>query len=184
MIVYALCRNQNGGKYSTLTKTFSRNPVCRLCRDSYESRCGRIFSKAGSSKDLWAEVHKTCGIKISEDDTGSSKMEQFIQKAQSIENTPSDPSSQYAVKQCVQLSPLLQPSKRFSTNMWSERSETLASVHVVTSTDGVNCRLQVRISLKCERTWIAFLFVVSHLRDSAIKTGSWDFRKSYLYCSK
>ena len=47
------------------------NPVCRLCRDSYESRYERIFSKAGSSKDLCAEVHKTCGIKISEDDTGS-----------------------------------------------------------------------------------------------------------------
>ena len=105
-----------------------RNPVCRLCRDSYESRYGRIFSKAGSSKDLCAEVHKTCGIKISEDNTRSNvlcrgcvsfvnKMEQFIQKAQSIENTPSDPSSEYAVKQCVPLSHSFQPSKRFSTNM-------------------------------------------------------------------
>ena len=31
----------------------------------------RIFSKIGSSKDLSAKVHKTCGIKISEDDMRS-----------------------------------------------------------------------------------------------------------------
>ena len=51
------------------------------------------------------------------------KMEQFIQRAQSMENTPSDQSSEYAVKRCVQLSPSsLQPSKRLSTNMPSESS--------------------------------------------------------------
>ena len=50
-------------------------------------------------------------------------MEQFIQRAQSIENTLSDQSSDYAVKRCVQLSPSsLQPSKRLSTNMPSESS--------------------------------------------------------------
>ena len=54
------------------------------------------------------------------------KMEQFIQRAQPIENTPSEQSSEYAVKQCVQLSPSsLQPSKRLSSNMSSE-----SSVHV------------------------------------------------------
>lgn len=123
---------------STPTKISPRNPVCRLCGDSHESRYMlRIFSKAGSSKDLCAKVHKTCGIKISEDDMRSkvlcrgcvsfvNKMEQFIQRAQSIENTPLDQSSEYAVKRCVQLSPSsLQPSKRLSSNMPSE-----SSVHV------------------------------------------------------
>ena len=131
---------------STPTKISPRNPVCRLCGDSFESRCVlRIFSKAGSSKFLCVKVYKTCGIKISEDDTRSkvlcrgcvsfvNKMEQFIQKAQSIENSPSDQSPEYAVKRCVQLSPSsLQPSKRLST-LSSERSETLAYVHVVTPT--------------------------------------------------
>ena len=65
----------------------------------------RIFSKAGSTKDLCSKVKKTCGIKISEDDTRSArstvvcrtcvafveKMDQFIQRAQSLDNTPSDP---------------------------------------------------------------------------------------------
>ena len=56
----------------------------------------RIFIKVGSSNDLCAKVHKTCGIKILEDDTRSkilcrgcvsfvNKMKQFIQRAQSIE---------------------------------------------------------------------------------------------------
>ena len=123
---------------STPTKVSPRNPACRLCGDSHESRYMlRIFSKAGSGKDLCAKVHKTCGIKISEDDTRSkvlcrscvsfvNKMEQFIQRAQSIENTLSDQSAEYAVKRCVQLSPSsLQPSKRLSRNMPSE-----SSVHV------------------------------------------------------
>ena len=120
---------------STPTKVSPRNPACRFCGDSHESRYMlRIFSKAGSGKDLCAKVHKTCGIKISEDDTKSkvlcrscvsfvNKMEQFIQRAQSIENTLSDQSAEYAVKRCVQLSPSsLQPSKRLSTNMPSESS--------------------------------------------------------------
>ena len=33
----------------------------------------RIFSKAGSTKDLCSKVKKTCGIKISEDDTRSAR---------------------------------------------------------------------------------------------------------------
>ena len=57
---------------STPTKISARNPVCRLCGGSYESRYMlRIFSKAGSTKDLCSKVNKTCGIKISEDDTKS-----------------------------------------------------------------------------------------------------------------
>ena len=95
---------------STPTKISPRNPACRLCGDSHESRYMlRIFSKAGSAKDLGAKVYKTCGIKISEDDTRSkvlcrgcvsfvNKMEQFIQRAQSMENKLSDQSSEYAVK--------------------------------------------------------------------------------------
>lgn len=120
---------------STPTKISPRNPACRLCGDSHESRyILRIYRKAGSAKDLCAKVHKTCGIKISEDDTRSkvlcrgcvsfiNKMEQFIQRTQSIANTLSDQSSEYAVKRCVQLSPSsLQQSKRLPMNMPSESS--------------------------------------------------------------
>ena len=54
---------------STPTKISPRNPVCG---DSHESRYMlRIFSKAGSTKDLYPKVYKTCGIKISEDDMRS-----------------------------------------------------------------------------------------------------------------
>ena len=57
---------------STPTKISARNPVCRLCDDSHESRYMlRIFSKAGLSKDLYSKVYKTCDIKISEDDMRS-----------------------------------------------------------------------------------------------------------------
>ena len=57
---------------STPTKISPRNPVCRLCGDSHESRYMlRIFSKAGSTKDLYPKVYKTCGIIISEDDMRS-----------------------------------------------------------------------------------------------------------------
>ena len=107
---------------STPTKISPRNPVCRLCGESHESRY-MLRILAGSSKDLCVKVHKTCGIKISEDDMSSkvlcrgcvsfvNKMEQFIQRALFIENTPSDQSSECAVKRYVQLSPSsLQPSK-------------------------------------------------------------------------
>ena len=42
------------------------------------------------------------------------KMDQFIWRAQSVDNTPSDLNSQYSVKRCVQLSPPSshRPSKR------------------------------------------------------------------------
>ena len=76
----------------------------------------RIFSKAGLSKVLYSKVYKTCGnvIKISEDDTRSAvlcrggvtfvdKMDQFIWRAQSVDNTLSDLNSEYSVKRCVQL---------------------------------------------------------------------------------
>ena len=57
---------------STPTTISPRNPGCRLCGDSRESRYMlRIYCKAGSEKDLCAKVHNTCGIKISEDDTRS-----------------------------------------------------------------------------------------------------------------
>ena len=83
----------------------------------------RIFSKAGLSKDLYSKVYKPCCkvIKISEDDTRSGvlsvlcrssvtfvdKIDQFIWRAQSVNNTRSrsDVNSEYSVKQCVQLSP-------------------------------------------------------------------------------
>lgn len=138
----------------TPTKISSRNPVCRLCGDSRESRhMLRIFSKAGSSKDLCAKVHKTCGITIFEDDTRSkiacrscvtfvNKMEQFIQRAQSMDNMSSDQSSEYAVKRCVQLSPSsLQPSKRVSKNLPCESS-------CVTSADELSKRITPKKSAK------------------------------------
>ena len=57
---------------STSTTIYARNPVCRLCGSSHESRyILQIFSKAGLSKDLYSKVYKTCGINISEDDTWS-----------------------------------------------------------------------------------------------------------------
>ena len=52
---------------STPRKMSSRNPVCRLCGESHESRY-MLRILAGSSKDRCVKVHKTCGIKISEDD--------------------------------------------------------------------------------------------------------------------
>jgi len=115
---------------STPTKISERNPVCRLCGSSPESRYMlRIFSKAGLSKDQYSKVYKTCDINISEDDTRSAvlcrsgvtfvdKMDQFIRRAQFVNNTPSDLNSEYSVKQCVQLSPSShQPSKHLSKDM-------------------------------------------------------------------
>jgi len=68
VIIYAFSRNQMAESMSTPTKICPRNPVCSLCGDSYESNYVlRIFSKAGSSKDLCAKVHKNSGIKISKD---------------------------------------------------------------------------------------------------------------------
>ena len=124
---------------STPTKISARNPVCRLCGRSYESRYMlRIFSKTGSSRDLCSKVKKTCGIKISEDDTRSAgstvfcrtcvtfveKMDQFIQRAQFLDNTLSDPlNAEYSVKRCIQLSPSShQPSKHLSKDMPPESS--------------------------------------------------------------
>ena len=90
----------------------------------------RIFSKASSTTDLCSKVYKTCGIKISEDDTKSGrstvlcrncvkfvdKMDQFIRRAQSLDNTPSDLNSEYSVKRCDQLSPSShQPAKRITS---------------------------------------------------------------------
>ena len=84
---------------SSSTKISAGNPVCRLCGGSHESRCVvGIFRKVGSSKDLYSKVYKTCGIKIFEDDTRSAvlcrscvtfldKMDQFIWRAQSVDNT-------------------------------------------------------------------------------------------------
>ena len=57
---------------STPTKISARNPVCRLCGGSHESRYMlRIFSKAGLSKYLYSKVYKMCGMNISEEDTRS-----------------------------------------------------------------------------------------------------------------
>ena len=47
---------------STTTKISARNPVCRLCGGSHESRYMlRIFIKAGLSKYLYSKVYKMCG---------------------------------------------------------------------------------------------------------------------------
>ena len=100
---------------STPTEVSARNSVCRLCGGSHESRYMlRIFSKVGLSKDLYSKVYKTCGLKISVDGTRSAalrrsgvtfvdKMDQFIRRVQSVDNTPSDLNSEYSVKQCVHL---------------------------------------------------------------------------------
>ena len=46
------------------------------------------------------------------------KMDQFIRRAQSVDNTPYDLNSEYSVKRCVQLSPSShQPAKRLSKDM-------------------------------------------------------------------
>ena len=64
---------------STPTKISARNPVCRLCGGSHESRYMLpIFSKAGLSKALCSKVYKTCGIKISEGDTRSAVKWRYI----------------------------------------------------------------------------------------------------------
>ena len=69
------------------------------------------------------------GIIISEDDTRATvlcrsgvvfvdKMDQFIRRAQSVDNTPSGLNSEYSVKRSTQLSPSShQPSKRLSKDM-------------------------------------------------------------------
>ena len=63
----------------------------------------RIFSKAGSSKDLCLKVKKTCGIKISKDDTRSN--------------------AEHSLKRCVQLSlSSHQPWKHLSKDMPPESS--------------------------------------------------------------
>ena len=112
---------------STPKKISARNPVCMLCGNSHESlRVIRIFSKSGTSKDLCVKVHKFCGITISEEDSSAkvicrvcvafvNKMEQFIQKALSIQNMLYEENSEYSIKRCVQLSPSLhKPWKRLS----------------------------------------------------------------------
>ena len=87
--------------------------------------CMYVCMYVGLSKDLCSKVYKSCGIKISEDDTRLlavpcrscvtfvDKMDQFIPGAQSVDNTPSFLNLEYSVKRCVQLSPTShQPSKR------------------------------------------------------------------------
>lgn len=87
---------------STPTKISPRNPVCRLCGDSHESRYMlRIFSKAGSTKDLYPKVYKTCGIIISEDDMRSKVLCQqglcFIRKQDGTVCSESPIHREYAV---------------------------------------------------------------------------------------
>ena len=97
---------------SSPTTLSARNPVCKLCGGSHESGYMlRIFNTANLSKVLYSKVYKTCGIKISEDDTRSPvlcrsdvtlvyklMMDQFIRTAQSVDNKPSDLNSEYSVK--------------------------------------------------------------------------------------
>ena len=50
---------------STPPKISARNPVCRQCGGSHESRYMlRMFNKAGSCKDLYSKVYKTCDKKF------------------------------------------------------------------------------------------------------------------------
>ena len=102
---------------------FLQEDICRLCGGSHESHyILRISSKAGLSKDVYLKVSKTCGIKISvlcrSGITFVDKMDQFIRRAQSVNNMPSDLNSEYSVKQCIQLSPSSHlPSKSLSKDM-------------------------------------------------------------------
>ena len=105
----------------TPTKITTRNPVCRLCGGCQDTRhMVRIFSKAGTSKNLCAKIKKLCGVEVSEDDGNSkvlcrqcvafmNKMEDFIVKAQSLQEKPPD---ELSVKRCMLQSPTQQPSKR------------------------------------------------------------------------
>ena len=140
---------------STPTKIFERNPLSRLCGGSHEGRYMlRIFSKAGSTKDLCSKVYKTCGIKISEDDTNSGrstvlcrncvkfvdKMDQFIRRAQSLDNTPSDLNSEYSVKRCVQLSPSShQPSNRITSGRSAKQLPFSAPPATTAAGDNSKC---------------------------------------------
>ena len=80
----------------------------------------RIFSKAGTSKNLCVKIKKLCGVEVCEDDGNSkvlcrqcvafmNKMEDFIVKAQSLQEKPP---SELSVKRCMLQSPTQQPSKR------------------------------------------------------------------------
>ena len=105
----------------TPTKITTRNPVCRLCGGCQDTRhMVRIFSKAGTSKNLCAKIKKLCGVEVSEDDGNSkvlcrqcvafmNKKEDFIVKAQSLQEKPPD---ELSVKRCMLQSPTQQPSKR------------------------------------------------------------------------
>ena len=65
-IIYASCRNRNGGKYVHSTKDFCKKSSLQAIGGSHESRYMlRIFNKAGSCKDLYSKVYKTYGIKNS-----------------------------------------------------------------------------------------------------------------------
>ena len=111
----------NGVTKVTPTKIATRNPVCRLCGGCQDTRhMLRIFSKAGTSKNLCVKIKKLCGIEVSEDDSNSkvlcrqcvafmNKMEDFIAKAQSLQEKHLD---EFSVKRCMLQSPTQQPSKR------------------------------------------------------------------------
>ena len=107
-------------KVCPLKQRFLQEDFCRLYGGSHESRYMlQISSKA---KDLYSKVSKTFGIKISvlcrSGITFVDKMDQFIWRAQSVDNMPSDLNSEYSVKQCIQLSPSSHlPSKSLSKDM-------------------------------------------------------------------
>lgn len=85
-------------KQATPTKIFARNPVCRLCAESKDSRhVVRIFSKAGGTQELCRKVEICYGIIITETDTKSkvlcrgcvtflNRMYDFILKVRGLQN--------------------------------------------------------------------------------------------------
>ena len=128
----------------TPTKITTRNPVCRLCGGCQDTRhMVRIFSKAGTSKNLCVKIKKLCGVEVCEDDGNSkvlcrqcvafmNKMENFIVKAQSLQEKPP---GEISVKRCMLQSPTQQPSKRIHQINQSQLSSAKQLTFTTTTTE-------------------------------------------------
>ena len=113
----ALYRDRNGVKYVHSNEDFCKKSSLKaMWWFSRESLYASNIQQRRLSKGMNSKIYKTSGIKICEDDTRSAvlrrsgvtfidKMDQFIRRAQSVDNTLSDLNSEYSVKRCVQLLP-------------------------------------------------------------------------------
>ena len=128
----------------TPTKITTKNAVCRLCGGCQDTRhMVRIFSKALTSKHLCVKIKKLCGVEVCEDDGNSkvlcrqsvafmNKMEDFIVKAQSLQENPPGIIS---VKRCMLQSPTQQPSKRIHQINQSQLSSAKQLTFTTTTTE-------------------------------------------------